>query len=203
MTRSLHLRRIEETIDRLRASGAESVLDLGCGSGRLLVRLLREPQFRRVAGLDICPRSLSQAADSLRAERDQHDGRLQLIHGSFTEPDDRLRGFDAAVMVETIEHLDPRRLSEVERTVFQHWRPKTVVITTPNRDFNTLFQRDARILRHRDHRFEWSREKFARWAGGVAERNGYHVTFDGIGQEHPAFGCPTQVAEFALRDAPP
>lgn len=198
MGRSLHMTRIEETIDRLRASGAESVLDLGCGSGRLLARLLREPQFRRVAGLDIDRRSLSLAAGALRTELDHEDGRLELIHGSFTEPDDRLRGFDAAAMVETIEHLDPRRLSEVERTVFRHWRPKTVVITTPNRDFNALFPRDGRILRHREHRFEWSREKFSRWAEGVGSRNGYRVGFDGIGQEHPAFGCPTQVAEFSL-----
>ncbi|WP_169978249.1 methyltransferase domain-containing protein [Tautonia rosea] len=197
MRRSLHITRIEETIDRLRASGATSVLDLGCGSGRLLVRLLREPQFRRVAGLDHCRRSLSQAADALREELEPGRGRLELIHGSFTEPDDRLCGFDAAVMVETIEHLDPRRLSELERTVFRHWRPKTVVMTTPNRDFNALFDRDTRILRHRDHRFEWSRAKFAHWAGGVAQRNGYRVAFDGIGQEHPAFGSPTQLAEFS------
>lgn len=192
----LHARRIEAMLRRLLACGAESVLDLGCERGLLLAELLREPRFARVAGVDISPRALVEVADCLRADLDERDGRLTLIRGSFTERDDRLIGFDAATLVETIEHVDPRRLSEVERMVFDHCRPATVLITTPNRDFNALFHRPDGILRHRGHRFEWSRAKFAGWAGGVAARNGYRVELDGVGAPHPAYGPPTQLAHF-------
>jgi 3' terminal RNA ribose 2'-O-methyltransferase Hen1 len=197
MRTSLHRDRLEVTLRRLVESRAESVVDLGCGRGLLLALLLREPQFRRVVGVDVCRRALGLASEALRDELEGGPGRLELVHGSFTDPDDRLGGIDAAALVETIEHVDPSRLSEVERTVFRHYRPGTVVITTPNRDYNALFDRPSGDFRHRDHRFEWSREKFSKWAGGVADRNGYRVSFEGIGPPEPGLGSPTQMALFS------
>lgn len=196
MGTALHTRRIEVMLKRLLEHRVESVLDLGCGSGLLLARLIQEAQFTRIAGVDTSLRALTLAADSLRLELGVQDGRLTLIQGSFTEPDEQLSGFDAAALVETIEHIDPRQLSMVERTVFRHYRPRIVLISTPNRDYNALFDRPSKTLRHREHRFEWSRAKFSGWATGVANRNGYHVLFEGIGDPDPSFGSPTQMAEF-------
>lgn len=196
MGTALHRQRLEVMLERIRASRARSVLDLGCGNGELLTRLFQDDQFTRIAGVDTSLRALSFAADALHQELADQSGRLTLIHGSFTEPDDQLRGFDAAALVETIEHIDPRQLSMVERTVFRHYRPRIVLISTPNRDYNALFDRPSKTLRHREHQFEWSRAKFSGWATGVANRNGYRVTFEGIGDADPSFGSPTQMAEF-------
>lgn len=199
MTSPLHEERLDAVLAALCARGAESVLDLGCGPGALLVRLVREPRFRRIAGLDVSAAALREAAHRLRAHADPRDPLTDLIHGSFTDPDARLAGFDAAVLVETIEHLEPDRLSRLERTVFGRLRPRTVIVTTPNREFNDLLGVPRRRLRHPDHRFEWTRSKFRAWATGVAQRNGYDAAFEDVGGAHPAYGGPTQMAMFGLR----
>lgn len=193
---SLHEQRLATVLQVLLDSGAASVLDLGCGTGALLTRLLREKQFVRVTGVEASSAALSIAERELFADGRADNGRLSLKHGSFADGDACLTGFDAAAMVETIEHVDPSRLSTVERAVFARYRPKTVVMTTPNVEYNVLFGMADGALREPGHRFEWSRAKFRAWAIGVAKRNGYAVAFDGIGEEHPMLGCPTQMATF-------
>jgi hypothetical protein len=111
--------------------------------------------------------------------------------------DERLQGFDAAAVVEVVEHLDPPRLSAFERVVFEFARPATVVLTTPNREYNVRFETlPAGALRHADHRFEWTRGEFQGWANRVAEQFGYRVTFRGVGPDDPEVGPPTQMAVF-------
>jgi small RNA 2'-O-methyltransferase len=192
MATLLHEERIEAVMRALLASGARSVLDLGCGPGVLLARLAREPQLERIVGLDVSAEALAAAAQALGKAR----GRVTLLHGSFARPDPRLAGFDAAALVETIEHINPDRLSSVERAVFGSFRPRTVVVTTPNLEYNVLYGLPDGRLRHRDHRFEWSRAKLEAWAGGVAGRNGYRVAFAAIGDPHPTLGGSTQMATF-------
>lgn len=183
-------------LQALLRSGAQSVLDLGCGSGALLKLLMGEPRFTRILGVDASIEALSAAERELCGGPCPEGGRVSLLHGSYADSDLRLEGFDAAAMVETIEHVDPNRLSTVERAVFARYRPKTVVMTTPNVEYNVLFGMAEGALREPDHRFEWNRAKFRAWAMGVAKRNGYAVGFDGIGEEHPMLGCPTQMAVF-------
>jgi hypothetical protein len=75
--------------------------------------------------------------------------------GSLMYRDEHPAGFEAAVVVEVIEHLDPPRLAAFERVLFEFARPRTVVLTTPNREYNVKWETlPARKFRHCDHRFE-------------------------------------------------
>jgi 3' terminal RNA ribose 2'-O-methyltransferase Hen1 len=196
----LNEERIASVTSVLKSVGAKRVLDLGCGEGQLVQALLKEPAFEQVMGVDVSVRALETAARRLRL-KDAHEtlrARVQLVHGSLVYRDTRLAGFDAAAVVEVVEHLDPSRLASFERVVFEHARPPTVVITTPNREYNPRFPSlPAGRMRHRDHRFEWSRAEFHEWAGRVAAGHGYTVRYLPIGREDPQVGSPTQMAVFS------
>ncbi len=196
---ALNEQRMAAVLDVLKASGAARVLDLGCGAGRLLRALLGERQFTAIVGVDASARELDLARERLGLDRlpERQRARLTLLHSALTYRDRRLAGYDAAALVEVVEHLDPERLPAFERAVFRHARPGLVVLTTPNRDYNARFPAlAAGAFRHRDHRFEWTRAEFAAWAGRVAAEHGYAVEIAGIGASDPALGQPTQVAVF-------
>lgn len=188
--------RVQTIVRKLVAEGARSVVDLGCGAGDLLSALLREPSLERIVGLDIAPGALE-----LARERLPPDPRITLLCGSYTAPPDALRGTDAATLIETIEHIDPSRLSPVERGVFEVLRPRLVLITTPNREYNVNYGLGADELRHPDHRFEWDRRRFWSWTERVGARAGYRVRVQGIGDPDPGRGQPTHLAIFTRRDA--
>jgi 3' terminal RNA ribose 2'-O-methyltransferase Hen1 len=189
-----------ETVGRvLHDSGAQRVLDLGCGEGRLLRELLRDKQFREILGLDASVRALEIASQRLKLDRmpSKQRERIQLLHGALTYRDARIAGYDAAAVIEVIEHMDLARLAAFERVLFECARPGTVVVTTPNREYNARFPNLADgSLRHKDHRFEWSRSEFEDWAGRVASKHGYVVGFQPVGEVDPALGAPTQMAVF-------
>jgi 3' terminal RNA ribose 2'-O-methyltransferase Hen1 len=196
---SLNEQRMATVLGALRASGAASVLDLGCGEGRLLKLLLDDRQFTRIVGMDVSYRALEVAADRLRLDRlpPKQRERIELLHGSLMYRDQRLAGFDAASVVEVIEHLDPPRLAAFERVAFEFARPQTVVLTTPNAEYNVRWATlPAGTFRHRDHRFEWTREQFQRWAMTVATRFGYAVRFAPVGPVDEEVGSPTQMGIF-------
>ena len=194
MTTWLHDQRLEAVLAALRESGAESILDLGCGDGALLMRLAQEPAVKRILGIDLSAESLCRLREKLRDLSAEAREKMELIHGSITEPPVALAGFDAAVLVETIEHIDPDRLSVVERRVFHDMRPATVVMTTPNGDFNALLGVPSHRFRHPDHRFEWGRKKFRSWIEGVAQRNSYAVACRDVAGVHPVYGGASQMA---------
>lgn len=200
---SLNEARLTAVLGALRESGARSVLDLGCGEGRLLRALLADRRFERIVGMDVSYRTLERARDRLRFDQQpaSQQDRILLVQGSLTYRDKRLAGYDAAAAVEVVEHLDPPRLAAFERVLFECARPRTVVLTTPNVEYNVKLESlpDGK-LRHRDHRFEWTRAEFQTWANGVASRFGYTVSFLPIGAEDPVLGAPTQMATFT-RDA--
>jgi 3' terminal RNA ribose 2'-O-methyltransferase Hen1 len=197
---SLNERRMETVEDVLVRSGAASVLDVGCGEGRLLGRLLEHRQFRSILGIDVSAVSLERAAERLRLDRlaPMQRARIDLQQGSLTYRDARMVGFDAACAIEVIEHIDATRLAAFERTLFEFAKPQTVVITTPNVEYNVRFPNlPAGAMRHRDHRFEWSRAEFQAWAVSVCERHGYSVEFLPIGDVDPELGPPTQMGVFS------
>lgn len=195
----LHDQRLGAVLAILRAEKTRRVLDLGCGEGRLLRLLLKDPLFERILGMDVSIRSLEIAKDRLHLDRmpEAKRARIQLVHGSLMYRDERLAGFDGAAVVEVIEHLDPPRLAAFERVLFEHASPSVVALTTPNREYNVCFEgMPEGALRHRDHRFEWTREEFADWSHRVAERFGYDVRFLPVGPEDPEVGAPSQMGVF-------
>lgn len=195
----LNEERLGSVVAVLKAKRARRVLDLGCGSGKLIAALMKEPTFDAIAGVDISHRALEIASSRLRLDRlaPRQRDRVHLFQTAVTYRDRRLNGFDAAAVVEVIEHLDNPRLASFARVLFEHARPSTVVITTPNREYNVKFEGlPAGQFRHRDHRFEWTRRELEDWAGEVAGRFGYGVRFLPIGPEDPELGAPTQMAVF-------
>ncbi|NEA97667.1 3' terminal RNA ribose 2'-O-methyltransferase Hen1 [Streptomyces sp. SID13726] len=200
----LAVQRRDAIIAALRASGATRVLDLGCGQGQLVQALLKDPRFTEIVGVDVSVRALAIAARRLKLDRmgERMSSRVQLFQGSLAYTDKRLQGYDAAVLSEVVEHLDLPRLPALEYAVFGAARPRTVLVTTPNVEYNVRWESlPAGHVRHGDHRFEWTREEFRAWAHEVAERHGYDVEFTPVGPDDPEVGPPTQMAVFELNAA--
>ena len=201
---SLHEQRLAMVLAVLKGAGAKRVIDLGCGEGKLLKLLLAEGQFSEILGMDVSYRTLETAKERLHLDRlpAKQRGRIQLIHGSLMYRDSRLTGYDAAVVVEVIEHLDAPRLAAFERVVFEFARPATVVVTTPNSEYNVNWETlPAGQFRHKDHRFEWTRDQFRAWATRVAADTGYKIRFASVGPEDANHGSPTQMAVFTIAGA--
>lgn len=198
-----HELRLLRVRDELLNADAKRVVDLGCGEGKLLKLLLAQKQFEFILGMDVSYRSLEIAKDKLKTDRlsPRQQQRIQLIQGSLTYRDRRIEGFDAAALVEVIEHLDEPRLAALEKAVFQFARPATVVITTPNAEYNKLFPNHQEgQMRHSDHRFEWTRTEFENWGNRVAGTYGYTAVYTQVGEEHPEAGALSQMGIFRLND---
>ncbi|RZK22673.1 MAG: 3' terminal RNA ribose 2'-O-methyltransferase Hen1 [Hymenobacter sp.] len=196
---SLHDQRLQQVAHEIYQLAPKRVLDLGCGEGKLLRLLLRQPKIEFIRGMDVSHLALSRAAQRLHLDELSPRQRacIELIQGSLLYRDERLAGFDAAALVEVIEHLDENRLAALEAVVFAQARPAHVFVTTPNADYNQLFEKlNAGDFRHDDHRFEWTRAEFAAWATGVAERHGYQVSVVAMGKEAEGVGAPSQMAVF-------
>lgn len=197
--KSLSRQRLDAVVAAVLEAGASRVLDLGCGEGRLIQMLLTSPQISHVTGADVSTGTLGRAEDRLHLNTlsERRRDRIALIQGGLTYRDSRFAGFDVATLVEVIEHLDEPRLAALEQVVFAHAQPTTVIVTTPNREHNVRFESlPAGSLRHRDHRFEWTRAEFAGWAERVATAHGYRVSYQPIGADDPEVGPPTQMAVF-------
>lgn len=196
MATVLHSARLDAVVETLLASGARHVADLGCGRGELLQWLRDQEQFIRLLGIDIDAQELAFARERLGLDLFSRDERLHVCLGSFENTAWAWGAIDAAVLLETIEHIDPGRLSRVERAVFRQLHPEIVVVTTPNKEYNPLHGLFAGERRHPGHRFEWTRAQFSAWCDGVAERQGYSVCFSDIGPHDHTVGSSTQMACF-------
>ncbi|MEM7760174.1 MAG: 3' terminal RNA ribose 2'-O-methyltransferase Hen1 [Cyanobacteria bacterium P01_A01_bin.40] len=198
---SLNQQRLETVTQTLLAHQVKQVIDLGCGEGKLIKYLIKKQSFQEILGVDVSYHTLEIAKKRLKLDDlpfHQQD-KIKLIQGSLIYRDERFKGYDAATVIEVIEHLNPNRLAAFERVLFEFTQPKLVIVTTPNIEYNVRFASLPHgKLRHRDHRFEWTRQEFQAWANNVADRFSYQVTFQGIGNEDPEVGTPTQMGIFAL-----
>ena len=196
---SLNEQRLDAVTEAVRLVGGGRVVDLGCGEGRLLQRLVAEAAVTEVLGVDVSVGALERAEKRLRLDEmsERRRERISLLQGALTYRDQRVHGFDVATVVEVVEHLDSERLDVFADVVFGHAAPQTVVLTTPNREYNANFERlGANGLRHGDHRFEWSRDEFAAWTQSITDRYGYGCEISGIGPADPVLGSPTQMGVF-------
>jgi 3' terminal RNA ribose 2'-O-methyltransferase Hen1 len=201
--KTLHQQRLQLVLEKLKATGAKKVLDLGCGEGKLIRMLLKERQFEQITGMDISYTELVKCKERLYWEEmsPRQKERIDLFQGALTYKDKRLEGFDAAAIVEVIEHLDENRLQAFERVVFECAQPQHVVLTTPNGEYNVRYEKlSAGTMRHSDHRFEWTRAEFRDWANRVAQNNNYTVQFAPIGEEDKDVGAPSQMAIFSYEN---
>lgn len=196
---SLHEIRLNLVIEKLVESGAETVADLGCGEGKLIRKLLKHKQFSKILGMDVSYNELLKTKeriyyDEMSAKKKE---RIELLQGSVTYRDRRIESFDAIALVEVIEHIDLNRLESFERVIFEFAKPKTVVLTTPNKEYNVIWgEKLEKTLRHDDHRFEWTRGEFQKWANEVGEKYNYKVEILPIGTEEVEVGTPSQMAIF-------
>ena len=196
---SLHDKRIKLVTEKIISSGAERVLDLGCGEGKLIRQLIKQKQFSEIAGMDVSYNELVKTKERLHFDEMSplQKERINLFQGSLTYKDQQMEGFDAVAVVEVIEHLDLNRLKAFERVSFEFAKPKTIILTTPNQGYNVMWDKlEAEVMRHDDHRFEWTRQEFATWATKIGETYHYQVELLPIGDEVENIGAPSQMAIF-------
>lgn len=200
-TDDLHSLRLQQVLEEAKKTSARSVVDLGCGEGRMLELLLQEKRFTNILGMDAAARVLQIVEKRLYFEdmAPKQRERISLIQGALTYNDTRIYGYDLALLVEVIEHLDEGRLQTFERVLFELAQPKVVIVTTPNSEYNELYAKLQDGFRHNDHRFEWTRAEFRKWGEKIADTYQYAVRFKGIGEEHPQFGCPGQMGVFTFK----
>ena len=184
---SLAEHRFRFVVRTVQSLGGRRVLDLGCGEGKLVKRLLQDKTIEAVGGTDVSPRALERARERLGGEEGE---RLSLFQGSVTYRDARLRGWDVATCIEVVEHVDPERLPAFEDAILADAAPRHLVLTTPNAEYNVRFPVSG--LRHPDHRFEWTRGEFRAWAERMAVVHGYTAAFYDVGPADPELGPPTQ-----------
>jgi len=198
---SLNEMRLNAVVSEVIASGAASVIDMGCGEGNLTKLLIREKQLSKVTAFDVSFTALERCKAKLKIENlhETLQNKLTLFQGSLIYRDKRFEGYDCACVVEVIEHLDESRLTAFSRVLFEFTKPKTVIITTPNVEYNAVYEnmKDDQ-LRHGDHRFEWTRAQFEEWVCGISKTYGYTAKLKTVGETHEIYGSPTQMGVFTL-----
>ncbi|CAI0545522.1 unnamed protein product, partial [Linum tenue] len=218
----LSKQRVEYAVQHIRNSSAASLVDFGCGSGSLLDSLLDYPiSLETIVGVDISRKSLSRAAkilhSKLAANTDIAVKSAILYDGSITVHDPRLCGFDIATCLEVIEHMEEEDASLFGDVVLSYFRPKILIVSTPNYEYNVILQKSAGSqeedsdekvhsqtckFRNFDHKFEWTRQQFSEWACQLAEKHNYNVVFGGVGgTDGVEPGFASQIAVFKSKEA--
>ncbi|TDQ36236.1 3' terminal RNA ribose 2'-O-methyltransferase Hen1 [Aureibacillus halotolerans] len=175
------------------------VIDLGAGEGKLLERLRLIPGIEELLAVEPSQAMLLRAMKAIEVSTE--DGiKPTLLQGSLFYYDHRLLDSDVIVLCEVIEHIDEERLPACMAMILDEYRPGALIITTPNKEYNQLYDMPEE-RRHHDHRFEWTRDQFTDWCYKINEGQSYDLTFSGIGDDNEIYGQPTQMCVFTRKEA--
>jgi len=191
--------RLDSVFNELVQNKIYSVIDIGCGEGKLIQKLIKSSQFNKIAGMDVSYKELLKAKARMFFDEmaPRQKSRIDLFHGSIVYKDERLRIYQAATVIEVIEHLDEEKLHIFEKVLFEYTNPEFIIITTPNIEFNETYKKiNKQDLRHHDHRFEWTREEFQSWSEKLAKKYNYNIEFKNVGESIKDIGSPTQMGIF-------
>lgn len=213
----LSKQRVEFAVRHINQLHATTLVDFGCGSGSLLDSLLEHPTtLEKIVGVDISRKGLTRAAKSLHQKLSKKSltqtsvPTAVLYHGSVTEFDSRIYGFDIGTCLEVIEHVEEDEASLFGSVVLSSFCPAVLIVSTPNYEYNPILQRSAMPnkeeepeenagpckFRNHDHKFEWTRAQFQHWATGLAASHSYSVEFSGVGGSGEEPGYASQIAVF-------
>ncbi|KAF7015857.1 unnamed protein product [Triticum aestivum] len=213
----LSKQRVEFAVRHINQLHATTLVDFGCGSGSLLDSLLEHPTtLEKIVGVDISRKGLTRAAKSLHQKLSKKlllqtsVPTAVLYHGSVTDFDSRLYGFDIGTCLEVIEHVEEDQASLFGNVVLSSFCPAVLIVSTPNYEYNPILQRSALPnkeeeqeqdagpckFRNHDHKFEWTRSQFQRWATRLAASHNYSVEFSGVGGSSDEPGYASQIAVF-------
>ncbi|XP_065664319.1 small RNA 2'-O-methyltransferase [Hydra vulgaris] len=204
----LFKQRYEAVAQIINKMQAKSVLDIGCSDGKFLTYMKEKcTSVEKIIGVDIDRSLLESNTYFLQPKPFEYIVKravplnISLFCGSITQSDVRFHHVDLISCIEVIEHLYDDVLSMVPYNIFGILKPKAVVMTTPNAEYNQLFKGFSG-LRHNDHKFEWTRNQFQQWCMRIERTYGYVVEFDGVGAP-PAdskVGYCSQIAVFRQTD---
>lgn len=189
--------RYEKIVDFIRTiPKRDTVVDLGAGEGKLSVKLGYLDGVKEI--LSVEPSNKSRVRAIQRFEEAEGTDGFTLptsLAGSLFYFDDRLVNKDIMVLCEVIEHIDEYRIPKMMEAIFRSYQPRVLIVTTPNQEYNVIYDMDE-TMRHHDHRFEWTRDDFQENCEQWIKESPYYIQFEGIGEEHPEYGTPTQMAIF-------
>ncbi|MNM55135.1 RNA repair, ligase-Pnkp-associating, region of Hen1 [compost metagenome] len=182
--------------------GVTEVVDMGAGEGRLIELLAKNKNLNQLIA---CEPTLT-GRQRMYARIDKLDRKKllsikpQVIQSSLFYKDYRLVNKECIVLCEVIEHINADRIDNVMDIILNYNKPKHFIISTPNFEYNVLYETMKTKFRHGDHRFEMTRKEFKEFIDKHAERCGYDVEYVGIGESHEQYGYATQMAVMKRKD---
>jgi len=139
-----------------------SIIDFGCGHGDFAKRLNHrlEKTNKRYYAID-------KDDEMLRVVKKRMKDAENVIFGA-SFPEDMIEGEDFdVIMSEVIEHMKKDEATKVVKDILGKQHVKSLIITTPNKDFNTFFLFYDDEMRYEDHQFEMGKEEFIKWVGEI------------------------------------
>lgn len=192
--------RYEKIVNTVSEMKPRSVVDFGSGEGKLSVQLGFVEGITEILAVEPSESASLKALERFNKVKNKEKFvNPELLWGSLFYYDERLKDKDVIILCEVIEHIDESRLPKAMDTLLHDYQPGALIITTPNRDYNELYDMEEH-LRHNDHRFEWTRAEFRQWCTERNHGNDYELLFDGIGEEHASQGFPTQMCVFKRKE---
>ncbi|TDL78499.1 3' terminal RNA ribose 2'-O-methyltransferase Hen1 [Peribacillus frigoritolerans] len=192
--------RYEKIIDFVNQMKPRSIVDFGSGEGKLSVRLGFADGVKEIMAVEPSQSATLKAIERFDKVKNKEKFVVpETIWGSLFYYDERLKGKDVMILCEVIEHIDEFRLPKVLDTILHDYQPNALIITTPNREYNEIYDMEDHF-RHNDHRFEWTRAEFRHWCEERNHRKIYDLQFEGIGEEHDRHGFPTQMCVFVRKE---